>query len=279
MGIENTPGSVDDLNESWPAITEPAKEGAAHLRSIKRAVKARANVAGRYGVTTLSSATDSDLEDRAATPAAIKALKAEVQDALDTIQNLADGLQGDFANLDTSLPDGGLAPIKVWNVEAGNQYKIESSEVRGEAFETPTELYNNYIIFYKFVIFSSGSIRLFRKYSFGGTSAGSLDNGNGQIGERIVKNGTIVQGKVLTGINEEKTETLDISVTAGDLITLECRQESAAAIVNNSSASPISGFRLKGVKIGTTGLAPLVSPSNRENAHSFFIVPNIVVNV
>jgi hypothetical protein len=71
MGVENNPQKVDDLNSNWPAVGEPAQEGYLHLQNIKRAVKGRANTAGQFGVTTLSSATDSNDEDKAATPKAV----------------------------------------------------------------------------------------------------------------------------------------------------------------------------------------------------------------
>lgn len=75
MGVELNPQSVMDLNEQWPASGEPVKEGAAHLRNIKQAVKSRADTGGNFGVTTLSSAIDSNAEDRAATPKAVNAVR------------------------------------------------------------------------------------------------------------------------------------------------------------------------------------------------------------
>lgn len=71
MGVENNPQKVDDLNSNWPAAEEPAAEGHLHLKNIKRAVKGRANTTGNFGVTTLSSATNSIDEDKAATPKAV----------------------------------------------------------------------------------------------------------------------------------------------------------------------------------------------------------------
>src|SRR5690606_15092980 len=90
MGIETNPQNIEALNANWPADGEPAKEGGAHLRNIKRAVKAKANIAGQFGITSLSSAVDSDAEDVAATPKAVKTVKADVdQMAVDIAQDIS----------------------------------------------------------------------------------------------------------------------------------------------------------------------------------------------
>lgn len=92
MGIETNPQSVDDLNSNWPAAGEPVVEGAAHLRNIKAAVKARATTSGVVGVTTLSNAIDSDSETEAATSKAVKT----VAESLGTTSEELDQKIADF---------------------------------------------------------------------------------------------------------------------------------------------------------------------------------------
>lgn len=120
MGVELNPQSVVDLNEQWPASGEPVKEGAAHLRNIKKTVKTRANVAGVVGVTTLSNAIDSDAEDVAATSKAVKdvsealasesdALDQKIADFEDAVNQALSGLEFDgvlSANGYVTLPNG-----------------------------------------------------------------------------------------------------------------------------------------------------------------------------
>jgi hypothetical protein len=114
MGVELNPQSVTDLNEQWPASGEPVKEGAAHLRNIKKTVKTRANVAGVVGVTTLSNAIDSDAEDVAATSKAVK----DVSEALASESAALDQKIADFED----AVDAALAGLQFTESKNQNGY-------------------------------------------------------------------------------------------------------------------------------------------------------------
>jgi len=119
MGIETNPQSVEDLNGLWPADNEPAKEGGEHLRNIKKAVKVRANTSGRVGVTTLSSALDSDAENVAATSKAIKDLKTDLGAASGELTDLVSQLEDSITAQLQGLSFTSLKSVTGWQAFPG----------------------------------------------------------------------------------------------------------------------------------------------------------------
>jgi len=201
MGLETNPQKVDDLNEAWPLDGESVEEGNLHLQNIKKAVKARATVNGVYGITTLSSATDSDAEDAAATPAALKATMDAAMDAVAAAADeLEDNLQAAIQTLQQSL--SALAQ-EVNNLEIPAAGVISLSEGGTLIARSPSKTAANS---HSFAILGSGSVRVRLLPSTAGAD----------FNYTVRKNGASVINRLTT--SGDQTDT--VSVTLGDSLEL-----------------------------------------------------------
>lgn len=274
MGIETNPTKVDDLNSAWPASNEPAREGFAHLQNIKRAVQGRANTAGQYGVTTLSSETDSDAEDRAATPKAISVLRGEIAESIETLNTLAEQLEAAFEGIDTSVPDGGLLPQQLWQAAVGTTNSWVSrpivipTDFIGEDPNQNFSGYRNWTTLLGFRCLNGGSAEIWRRVGR------SITGTSGQLETRILVNGSVA----LFQTTENRTAlqalfgndaagfttfTDTLSVSPGDIVEFQFR----VGMLDGSFS--LNSFRLAEFRIRTTQSRPLIiNPFSTSDAHT-----------
>jgi len=268
MGIENNPQSVDDLNEAWPAKGEPAKEGYRHFQNIKKVVKARANAAGAYGVTTLTSALDDNSENIAATAKSSKDLK----DLLDGFQTTVDDLEQVLEDLDTSVGEAAVPVNGLWTVAPGDQvaYHWRHPQTTAVIFEEPgPDIFYNlgptYYIWWErqswfrllsFVPFNAGEFRL--KF----TAAFFKFNNDGRIDIRVLRNGAQVflaeetKSSILAKVGNNGEGSYEYSVNLdcqpGDVFLMEIRFVGTSSIAQDS-------FTLTEFILGTAGKPLLVN--------------------
>lgn len=131
MGIEANPQNVDALNPAWPAVGEPAEEGYLHIQNVKRAVKARANTGGQYGVTKLSSALDSTDEESAATPAAVKQVNDKTDANTAALTELEEDFGENLANAISGLQFGNNKDANKGHQRFPGGFKINWVKVTG----------------------------------------------------------------------------------------------------------------------------------------------------
>jgi len=248
MPIETNPQTVAELNETWPPVDDPAREGHLHIQNIKKAVKARAAVTGIFGITTLSSALDSESEDQAATSLAIKNVQDIVTAALDALDA---SVQDDIAALTaivnsvSSFVDAEVGNVK--NIEIANLGSIK--RFLANAFRSGS-LSTAFVRLGYFYIQNTGSVRVV----YTGDYIFDFNSGSNAT-TRLLKNGveifseTKVQSAVGTGTTSE-IHTVDVDVERGD--TLELEVQAVHVVTVTGLAEVGAGIRNASIRTAKT---------------------------
>ncbi|WP_417436424.1 phage tail protein [Idiomarina abyssalis] len=263
MGIETNPSSVDDLNEAWPPDGDPALEGAAHLRGIKKAVKGRANVAGGYGVTTLSSALDSDAEDVAATSKAVKLAAAAAgdgsglaQQAYDMAQQALDAL----ALLDPELGAGSIPYSALWTISPGTNKAADLGDWPGmldvpEYVLIPRHV-PNWTPVVSFVPFNKGTFKF--TCTLNTTSASNPPFSEMQL--RLLRNGVEVFSE-LQSSSGSKAVSHDVGCEVGDEFEVQIKRFVNALEMNSGNWVYGSAF-VTDMAVRTSGEKAILNITN-----------------